>query len=603
MKTFLSLATRALIGTGTALLVVGCQSEIRGAGQTLSSLNATTQSGTVLSGTATSPATTAEVLSGDQYWDSTGTLKTGSMPFGNDFTAANGALIFAVPAGYYDGIKTATAADSNLLASNIASGVSIFGVTGTAGLAPATCTANGQSSCVANASFLAAAPQGNWNMNTTAFPGAGYYTGLTSTLTTTNVCTGTNIFGAAGVAICETGTTVSPAVAANILSGDEAWSSTGTKITGTMANQGALDASATFPGAGYYNGTVTNLPTASEIASGDTILGVAGNYTGSFGANTGSNASRDIATAQITLQSEVSTHAGSGGTPTLPAGYRDVSDITKDDDGYNNTDADATCASDGSGCTPVISVTAAQHAAFVDCGTTQTSISARVADCATQNGADATWIGSTDSNGGQGSWKMVTHQGANKEVWQDQRTMLLWSSLVAPSTINDNWCRADGNAQSGDPSNYCNSTTYQPEYPTAESECAEPVGANPVPGWCSNGTAYSSAAGCTGAGGTWTANTDNFGAGTYSAAKGGMGANSATLKVRWRLPAIHDYEQAEIDGIRSVMPDMGAFSAGYEWSASLVSSLRFYAWIFVGSYGGVGFSDRSDTDAVRCVGR
>ena len=125
----------------------------------------------------------------------------------------------------------------------------------------------------------------------------------------------------------------------------------------------------------------------------------------------------------------------------------------------------------------------------------------------------------------------------------------------------------------------------------------------PVPGWCSDGNAYSTSLGCTGAGGTWTANTDNFGAGTYSAAKGGMGASSATLKVQWRLPTINDYKLADVDGIRSVMPDMGAFSHGYEWSASVDSNFRGVAWIFNGGFGDVNNSLRSTSGAVRCVGR
>jgi len=398
------------------------------------------------------------------------------------------------------------------------------------------------------------------------------------------------------------GTASSPATVTQVIAGQQYWDSTGTLQTGTMTNQGALNEAAAFPGAGYYNGTVSNTPTASQIMTGNTILGVVGTSTGTFDANTYSNAPRDVASTPITLLSEVTTYAGSGGSPNLPTSggyaYRDVPNILKDDDGYYN--ADAGCVSN---CTPVVSITAAQHTAFVDCGTTQTSIAARVADCATQNGAAASWSGATDSNGGEGSWKMVTHQGANKEVWQDQRTMLVWSSLVVPSTSYDNWCRAAGNAEAGDPSNYCNSAIYQPEYPTAESECAEPVGANPVPGWCSNGTAYSSAAGCTGAGGTWTANTDNFGTGTYSAAKGGMGASSPVLKVRWRLPTIHDYDQAEIDGIRSVMPDLGAFGNSYECSATVGSTQRFLAYAFSQASGIPSTVGRSSALRVRCVGR
>jgi hypothetical protein len=283
----------------------------------------------------------------------------------------------------------------------------------------------------------------------------------------------------------------------------------------------------------------------------------------------------------------------------LPANYREVPHILTDDDGYYN--ADAGCAAN---CTTVVSVTAAQHAAFVDCGTTQTSIATRIADCTSKNGTAASWMGSVSSTGGQGNWYLVTRSGANNEVWQDNNTALIWSSAVSTTAAGgDNWCRASGNAEAGDPSNYCNSVTYQLQYPIAESDCAEPAGAVPTPGWCSNGTAYINAAGCTGAGGTWTANPDNWVAGTYSPQKGGMGANSATLKVRWRLPTLHDYELAEVDGIRSVMPDMGAFATNYEWSSSVNSRGRNSGWIFYGNFGYVNGDIRGNVYVVRCVGR
>ena len=73
----------------------------------------------------------------------------------------------------------------------------------------------------------------------------------------------------------------------------------------------------------------------------------------------------------------------------------------------------------------------------------------------------------------------------------------------------------------------------------------------------------------------------------------------------WRLPTIHDYEQAEIDGIRFVMPDMGMGSSGiYEWSATVYSSLRSEAWLFSGSLGLVNAANRNSTPyGARCVGR
>jgi hypothetical protein len=82
-----------------------------------------------------------------------------------------------------------------------------------------------------------------------------------------------------------------------------------------------------------------------------------------------------------------------------------------------------------------------------------------------------------------------------------------------------------------------------------------------------------------------------------------MGANSATLKVRWRLPTLHDYELAEVDGIRSVMPDMGAFATNYEWSSSVNSSVRANAWVFYGTFGLVSRNNRLNHYVVRCVGR
>jgi len=138
-----------------------------------------------------------------------------------------------------------------------------------------------------------------------------------------------------------------------------------------------------------------------------------------------------------------------------------------------------------------------------------------------------------------------------------------------------------------------------------------------VSGTCSNGIAYTAAAGCTGAGGTWTANTETWSAGAYLAAKGGMGlqGSATSPSVLWRLPTIYDYKIADANGIRMVLPDMGnaggfrpvvdASTGGinYEWSASVYSSMRGFAWIFYGYRGGVESHARSLAYVVRCVGR
>jgi len=80
----------------------------------------------------TDGATTADVLSGQTFWGLTNGewgLQTGGMPLGSDFTGGGGLLTFDVPDGYYSG-NTATAYDADLLAGNILDTVDIFGVTG-----------------------------------------------------------------------------------------------------------------------------------------------------------------------------------------------------------------------------------------------------------------------------------------------------------------------------------------------------------------------------------------------------------------------------------------------------------------------------------------
>ncbi len=67
----------------------------------------------------------------------------------------------------------------------------------------------------------------------------------------------------------------SAADAVDVLSGKEFIDATGAKVTGTMTSRGALDATLTFPGEGFYS-SIASTPTSNQICSGNTILGITG---------------------------------------------------------------------------------------------------------------------------------------------------------------------------------------------------------------------------------------------------------------------------------------------------------------------------------------
>ncbi len=690
----------------------------------------------------TGVATPSQVLTGEQFYNAAGTAETGTMPVGASFAGTNAALNLTIPQGYYDGTETATASDTNLIASNIASGKTIFGVAGTATSAYSACTNNvlNATQCSAAASSYvtttAGASVSGTNGSLSVTIPQGFYTGAqTATASDTNlvaskIISGSSIFGVAGSAVgaysactdnalnasqCSTAASryVSPTLGAavagangsltktipqgfysgttscsmsdtNLTSGNIMGGVTIFGVTGNITNQGNLNAQSSWPGAGYYSANPTNLPTASQIASGSTILGVSG--TVNFPSLTGSNAPRDAGVTvvsqlagqttsnQITMAQETGTYGASALPTSSGYNYRDITDATKDDDGYPGT----TC-----NYAPRPTVT---------CGTTQSTLALRIADCLSKNPSTSSWNGATQCSGGQGTWNLVTRAGANQEVWQDARTGLIWSSKVGTA----NWCEASGNTQlapvtftqaynnaagtaivgtgtvgtiSGGSSsltetitikftsataytvtstgngcsggaasgtlttsagststwsraNYCSFTLTQGAtnwaandtillasvgastyscYPGAAS-ALQP--ASPMSYCAENGGSFTNYP----AGETWTS-------GTYMAAKGLMGANS-TPSVYWRLPTIHDYELAEVNGIRMVMPDLGIAgtsrpnidgstggSAVAEWSASLVSTSRNNVWSFSSYLGIVSASGRTSTYPVRCVGR
>jgi hypothetical protein len=359
-----------------------------------------------LSGNLSTPALAGQVIAGAQFFDNSGTVHTGTMPIGSSVTGANAVAVITIPAGFYDGTKTTTASDTNLTAANIKSGTSIFGVAGSLAAAFASCTDNalnasqcstavnryvtataGSSVTGTNGSLSATIPEGFYSGSQTA-------TMADTNLVATNIKSGTTVFGVTGTLATAYANCTDNALNASQCSTAASRyvaSAAGSAVNGT---NGAL--TATIP-QGFYDGTEsctmadTNL-VATNILSGSTIFGVAG--TAGFPSIAASDMFRDPSTAQMTLATEES-------TSTYAAGYRDVPDANKDDDGYD-------------GSSPITKASGPT----VDCGTSQATVAGRIADCATQNGSNATWDGKANGTTGEALWTLVTRLNGS-EVWRD----------------------------------------------------------------------------------------------------------------------------------------------------------------------------------------
>ncbi|RYG93955.1 MAG: hypothetical protein EON58_17295 [Alphaproteobacteria bacterium] len=272
---------------------------------------------------------------------------------------------------------------------------------------------------------------------------------------------------------------------------------------------------------------------------------------------------RDLVTAQASQASE--SEASGSPYPVADPGYRAIPKIAKDDDGMSASVVKVDRSAWGS----------------TTCGLTGL-LAVRLANCATVFGASAEWNGETMATQGQSNWKLVTRTGdiagiTGREVWQDQRTGLLWSSKVSTST---NWCKASGSnfisgnpAAEDDPNNYCDNSTYQNVTGLAISACYE-----------DDGTYFTSS----------DASIDNGG-------KAGLG-RASTPAVAWRLPTANDYFNAEVNGIRFVLPDMLTIG-DYEWTATVNGNARSQAHRWYGQNGYDTWGTRSGSYDVRCVGR
>jgi len=284
-----------------------------------------------------------------------------------------------------------------------------------------------------------------------------------------------------------------------------------------------------------------------------------------------SNAYRDRGSNQLSLQEETTTYAGKA----LPANYREVPNRMVHDDGGRNSQ--------------VLKITASQHAAFKNCGypsvmvnsgIDSSTIANRIQHCASVNpNLPTTWDGAANGISGEALWKLVSRADSRDgweptlEVWQDQRTGLLWSTA---SFYVMAWCAASGNNDSNDPG--CSGNV--------QSACSETLAPN------SSVAALPVLYG------------DDYNNGKYSNMKGQMGEKSSP-SVHWRLPTRGDYVQALIDGMSAVRGDTDYYPDF--WSATMTSKDRNNIWkvnLRTSSPGRMSSFTRNDFQLTSiCVGR
>lgn len=306
---------------------------------------------------------------------------------------------------------------------------------------------------------------------------------------------------------------------------------------------------------------------AENIKMGVSIFGVVGMFAGQ--GDWYSTAHRSQETAPITQLAESTVFAG---TTALPAGYRVITSISRDDEGGPTS----------------TEVTPVNRAGWgnTSCGTTQATLADRINHCEAVFGINSAWDGSVLGNAGQMRWRLVTRTGnvssqKGREVWIDSKTGLLWSSLVSK---NINWCKAAGSSN-----NLGVNARYRED--DANNICDQDVN--------QNNTAGSVISACfEGSGFGTDADVDPAGKAGLS-----ITATATSPAVAWRLPTMYDYEVADAHGIRFVMPDIGNHFATEEWMATTLASDKTKAWTYTGSAGLQLNKTRNIKVMARCIGR
>jgi len=446
----------------------------------------------------------------------------------------------------------------------------------------------------------------NWDL-TTVFPGSGTYTGVSSAISASDICSTQKILGATGTVDCN-----------------------GTFLQSNACRNAGMIVVPQF---------LVQLTTSS----------------------------------QLTQNAEAVTYAGSSETPALPVtggfNYRDIPDVNKDDDGYDGFTMKyaprpvVTCGTTGNisvriaDCVSKNAATATWDGSVYGSGgqsvwnlVTRSALNKEVWKdartgliwsslvnsstgwCQASGNTQAAAVTLTGLNNMTGNGTLSSVSGGSLQI-----TQYIYIEFTSPTSFTVTGAGSGcGDAQGGaitsgaltgsagsmatyGLANYCHFTITQGStpfasgdtftlYSVAASESCTPGAASALQpalpiSLCVEGAGFDQTAG----------GSENWATGTYSPAKGYMGATS-TDKVLWRLPTLNDYEQADLDGIAMVLPDMGIYgsvrpaidaSIGAttgEWSATTSSQgMENIIGHFVD---GMWYRHRSAAGmAARCVGR
>lgn len=546
----------------------------------------------------------------------------GRTQVGRSFLGANGLSVLAIPLGWYDGQTKVTFTESNLTAANqskIRLGKNILGIDGSMVTSlPDVCSAEQDDNCMISATttsvFYAYTSQYGGRGNICALNAAGKLTtdcwidSINTRMNTTTPINDVDCASSGAVAAnctarastywytslnggrndCSAGATSLQGCWLDIPSGSVTLSDSSVS---TGASSNCVDArSVGFSAATSCRTNLTTSPTwyvysslfggrgsectadnagscyfksaydevdpdlaPENIKYGVKIFDIMGSFEGDGVWSSAAHRESDI--TQITFSAEAVTYRDK---PNLPGGYRSIPMIASDDEGAQSVTDNGVLRTNWNS----------------TCGLTGT-ISDRISDCSTKFDINATWSGASKGNAGQGTWKLVTragnisNEGIYREVWRDERTGLLWSSVVSKTL---NWCQAAG-VHTTDTSGFCNNSSYQ----------TQPAGMVKAISACYEGTSETS--------------TDSR-IDLLAKAK----TSSNPLSVKWRIPTIYDYEVADYNGIRYVMPDMSA-AGNVEWTGTTRATDLTKAWVFDSRTGATDIRTRTDaTIVVRCVG-
>ncbi len=269
---------------------------------------------------ATGDAAAANVLTGKSFSNVGAVGVSGSMVNVGAQAITPSASSQAITAGYHNG-SGSVAGDADLVAGNIANGIDVFGVTGTAlvatgdaaaanvltGKSFSNASAVGVSGSMVNVGAQAITPSTSSQTIT-----EGYHNGSGSVagdadLVAGNIASGTDVFGVTGTALVATG----DAAAANVLTGKSFSNASAVGVSGSIVNVGVQaitpSTSSQTITAGYHNGSGSVAGdadlVAGNIASGTDIFAVTG---------TALVATGDAAAANV-LTGKSFSHAGAVG--------------------------------------------------------------------------------------------------------------------------------------------------------------------------------------------------------------------------------------------------------------------------------------------------